>query len=129
MPTDILRSVSTLPRRPEPPSSLPAAGKALWRSITKQYDPGHFTGANLLLLEQLAKAHCFALACERNVKRRGIIVDNKANPAVAMRNAAWAEIRACCTKLRISISGTMRAEHAGARPDPKHSLRKPWDEQ
>lgn len=127
MANDHLTTVTTLPVRPEPPAALPASAKALWRSITREFPADHFRGANLMLLEQLTKAHGFALQCERNIKRRGIIVDGKPNPAVQMRNASWAEIRACCTKLRISISGTMRAEHAGARSDPKHALRKPWE--
>lgn len=128
MGNDHLSSVSLLPQRPEPPSGLPASAKALWRSIVREYAIDHFRGANLMLLEQLCKAHAFAQQCERLLKRRGIVVNGKPNPAVAMRNAAWAEVRACCTKLRVAISGTMRAEHAAARPDAKHSMRKPWEE-
>lgn len=127
MASDHLSSVATLPQRPEPPAGLPSSAKALWRSITREYAIDHFRGANLMLLEQLCKAYAFGQQCERAVKRRGIVINGKPNPAVAMRNAAWAEVRACCTKLRIAISGTMRAEHAGARSDPKHGMRKPWE--
>jgi P27 family predicted phage terminase small subunit len=122
-----LTGITALPRRPEPPDALPAAGRKLWREIVSEYPARHFRGANLMLLEQLCRAHAFAKSCDRVIARRGLVIGTRANPAVAMRATAWTEIRACVTKLRLSISGVMRADNAAARPDPKHGIRKPWE--
>ena len=97
-------------------------------SIVGEYPPKHFTAANLAILEQLCRASAFIRDCDAAIAEYGLLIENKANPAVAMRTAAWAEVRACATKLRLSISSTMRAEKAAARPDPNAGLKKPWEE-
>ena len=123
-----LTGITSLPKRPEPPASLPAAGRNLWREIVRQYPAGHFRqGASLLVLEQLCRAHAFARSCDRVVARRGLVIGTRANPAVAMRATAWTEIRACVTKLRLSISGLQRADSAAVRPDHRHGMPKPWE--
>lgn len=116
-----------IPQRPAPPTGLPREGKALWRSIVVLYAADHFAGANLMLLEQLCAARSFVAQCDRGIRRRGLLVRGRINPLIAARASAWAETRACATKLRLSISGTVRAEHVRARPSALHALRKPWE--
>lgn len=128
MSNDPLTNVAELPLRPEPPDDLPAVGKRLWRAIVKDYDPRHFKGANLALLAQLCRAHGFAAQCERHIRKHGVVIRGRANPSVAMRAQAWMEVRACTTKLRLSISGLQRADAASVRPNEKHGLRKPWEQ-
>lgn len=123
-----MQSIATpLPQRPEPPAELPKDARALWISIVADYEPRHFRGANLVLLENLCRAHSLVRQCDRLIKRRGLLIGGKKNPAVEMRATGWAEMRACATKLRLSISALQRADSAKVRPDERQSLRKPWE--
>jgi len=124
---DLTSTPTALPVRPEPPCGLPADAKRVWRSIVAEYAPRHFSGANLILLETFCRARAFVSQCDRAIAKRGLLIEGKANPAVAMRTAGWTEMRACATKLRLAISGTYRADKAAARPDEGAHLRKPWD--
>lgn len=125
--TNLTSTPTSLPQRPEPPRGLPKDAAAHWRSITALYAPDHFQGANLGLLEQLCRAHAFVAQCDRGIRRRGLLVRGKLNPLITARASGWAEVRACCTKLRLAISSTMRKETAGARPDARNALEKPWN--
>ena len=125
--TDLTTTPTALPVRPEPPCGLPADAKRVWQAIVNEYAPRHFSGANLILLETFCRARAFVSQCDRAIAKRGLLIDGKANPAVAMRTAGWAEMRACATKLRLAISSTMRAEKAAARPDKNASMTKPWE--
>ena|SRR5687768_2883541 len=116
-----------LPARPEPPAGLPKDAAAIWCSIVSEYPPKHFRGANLVLLENFCRARAFVAQCDRHIRRRGLVIKGRANPAVAMRTAGWAEMRACATKLRLAISSTLRAESVAARPNEANALRKPWE--
>jgi Phage terminase, small subunit len=118
---------TALPQRPQPPGALPKDAAAFWRQIVLCYPPHHFEGANLGLLEQLCRARAFVAQCDRGIARRGLLIKGRLNPLIGARASGWAEVRACCTKLRLAISSTVRAEAAKARPDPRHSLRKPWE--
>ena len=128
---DLSPTPTPIPRRPEPPSGLPEASCTLWNAIVSEYPVKHFRGANLLLLEQLCRAAAFVKECDEHIRKHGLLIQSgeasKANPAIQARASAWAEVRACCTKLRLSISGTLRAESAKARPSEKHAMRKPWE--
>jgi hypothetical protein len=118
---------TTLPQRPKPPRGLPALARRLWVEIVADYKPGHFTAANLVLLEQLCRARALVAQCDRQIARGGLLVEGKANPLLQIRVQAWAEVRACATKLRLAISSTVRAESAAARPDENAGKRKPWE--
>jgi len=123
-----MKSVPTsIPLRPDPPADLPKDAKAIWLAIVADYEPRHFRGANLVLLENFCRARAFVCQCDRLIKRRGLLIKDKPNPAVTMRSAGWAEMRACATKLRLSISALQRADSAKVRPDERQSLRKPWE--
>jgi phage terminase small subunit len=111
-------------QRPAPPKGYPFPG--FWRSIVIDFAPDHFRGANLALLENLCAAYAMARQCDALIEANGLLVDGKANAAIAIRKDAWLEMRLCSTKLRLTISSTMRSDAAAARPDPKHSLKKPW---
>jgi phage terminase small subunit len=117
---------SALPQRPRPPASLPANAKRVWRAIVGDYRPGHFTAANLVLLEQFCMARALVAECDRRIGRR-LLLKGRANPLLQVRGQAWAEVRACATKLRLAISSTVRAEAAAARPDENAGERKPWE--
>lgn len=114
-------------RRPDPPATLPAEGKALWRRIVRDYPPTHFRGANLELLANFVRAWLHAAECDTVIAAHGLLLGARANPAVAMRAAAWVEMRAIATKLRLALSSTTRAETKAARPDPNAALKKPWE--
>lgn len=118
---------SKLPLRPGPPRGLPRDASAIWRQIVADYPPKHFKGANLVLLENFCRARAFAKQCDEEIKKLGLLIDGKANPIVAMRTAAWAEQRACATKLRLAISSLQRADSAKVRPNDTNALRKPWE--
>lgn len=119
---------AALPQRPKPPAGLPAAARKVWQAVVKDYKPGHFqTAANLMLLEQFCRARALAVQCDRRIAKQGLLVRGKVNPFIAVRAHAWAEVRACATKLRLPISSTVRAEHATARPDETAGRRKPWE--
>lgn len=81
----------------------------------------------MVLLETFCRARAFVNECGKAIAEKGLLIEGKANSAVAMRTARLAEMRACATKLRLAISSTVRAESAKARPNEKHALRKPWD--
>ena len=126
--TPKLESVPTkLPTRPKPPRGLPKDASRIWRDIVAEYSPRHFRGANLVLLETFCRARAFVIECDREIERTGLVVDGKPNPAVRMRTAGWAEMRACATKLRLAISSLQRADSAKARPNEANKLRKPWE--
>ena len=127
MKPDLTSTPAILPKRPEPPAGMPATGRKAWAAILADYPVKHFTAANLLLLEQLCRARALVDSCDRRISKKGLLIRGKVNPLVQVRAQAWAEIRACATKLRLAISGTMRAEKAGARPDENAHLRKPWE--
>lgn len=116
-----------LPQRAAPPAGLPADAGAVWQSIVGEYPVGHFRGANLILLETFCRARAFVAECDKSIKRDGLLIDGKKNPVVGMRLGGWSEMRFCAEKLRLSISSTMRAEKASARPDANAQLRKPWE--
>jgi hypothetical protein len=120
-------TTSTLPQRPKPPRGLPALARRVWTEIVGDYRPGHFTAANLVLLEQLCRARALVAECDGQIERGGLLVDGKANPLLQVRVQGWAEVRACATKLRLAISSTVRAESAAARPDENAGKRKPWE--
>jgi hypothetical protein len=115
---------TSIRQRPAPPQGY--RFPAFWRSITADFAPDYFRGANLAILENLAAAYATSRACDVLIEENGLLVDGKANPAIAIRRDCWTEMRACSTKLRLAISATTRADTAAARPDPKHSLPKPW---
>lgn len=121
-------TLTTLPKRPMPPVGMPPAGRAAWTAILADYPVKHFTAANLLLLEQLCQARALVHLCDRRIAKRGLVIGGKVNPLQQVRAQAWAEVRACATKLRLSVSGTMRAEKAAARPDENAGMRKPWEQ-
>jgi len=98
----------------------------LWASILAVYSPTHFTVANLRLLETFCIASDVAEQCDAIVAHDGLIVNGRAHVAIAIRAGAWHEMRACATKLRLSISTLQRADSAQARPDAAHALKKPW---
>lgn len=126
--TEIASSApSKLPLRPEPPKGLPKDASRIWRAIVADYPPKHFSGANLVLLENFVRARAFAAECDKAIAKHGLLIDGKANPVVAMRAAAWGEQRACATKLRLAISSLQRADSAKARPNGANQLRKPWE--
>jgi len=127
MTPDLTATPATLPKRPEPPAGLPATGCKAWAAILADYPPRHFSAANLLLLEQLCRARALIDQCDRRISKAGLLIRGKVNPLVQVRAQAWGEVRACATKLRLSISGTMRAEKAAARPDENAHLAKPWE--
>lgn len=116
------------PRRPRSPATLSPRSRALWESIVRDYPPKHFTGANLQLLENLCQAAGLVDDCNEQIAAHGLLIDGRANPAVAMRQQGWAEMRHCCTKLRLAISSLHDPDSAQARPDPRHALQKPWEE-
>jgi P27 family predicted phage terminase small subunit len=124
---DVTGTAASLPRRPEPPTGLPKDAREAWRAIVSEYPAKHFRGANLIILETFCRARAFVIECDKAIARDGLLIDGKRNPVVGMRATGWAEMRACATKLRLSISGTLRAEAAAARPDPNAGLRKPWE--
>ena len=127
MTAKLTSTVSKLPLRPRPPRGLPADASAIWRQIVAEYPPKHFRGANLVLLENFCRARAFAAQCDEEIRKHGLLINGKANPVVQMRTAAWAEQRACATKLRLAISSLQRADSAKVRPSEAHALRKPWD--
>jgi hypothetical protein len=110
-----------------PPSDLPAEGRRLWLSVTEQYPADHFQGANGALLENLCRAHALIRECDNLIAEQGAFCEGSPNPALAVRAAERRSFMALSTKLRLSISAIMRADDAGARPDAKHALRKPWE--
>lgn len=118
---------TTLPQRPKAPRGLPAVARRVWVAIVADYRPGHFTAANLVLLEQLCRARALVEECDQRIARRGLLLKGKANPLLQVRAQGWAEVRACATKLRLAISSTVRAEAAAARPDENAGRRKPWE--
>jgi hypothetical protein len=117
----------TRSKRTAAPEGLPKSARSLWERIVSDYPADHFSHANLAILEQLVRASAFATECDRSIAREGLIVDGKANPLIQARGQAWAEVRHCATKLRLSISGTTRRDHKAARPDPNEHLEKPWE--
>jgi P27 family predicted phage terminase small subunit len=119
-------TATPIPRRPDPPKGISPASRALWRAIVRDYPVGHFTAANRVLLEQFCRAQDLADDCDKVIATEGLFVEGKTHPAIAVRALAWAETRQCATKLRLSISATVRAESAAARPDPTAAMRKPW---
>lgn len=106
---------------------MPAAGRRTWIAIVGDYRPGHFSAANLVLLEQLCRARALVEECDRQIAKRGLLVKGKVNPLLQVRAHGWAEVRACATKLRLAISSIVRAEAAAARPDENAGKRKPWE--
>jgi phage terminase small subunit len=118
---------TTLPKRPNPPAGMSLPARNAWAAILADYPVKHFTSANLILLEQLCRARALVDQCDRRISKRGLLIKGKVNPLVQVRAQAWSEVRACATKLRLAISGTMRAEKAAARPDENAGLRKPWE--
>lgn len=127
---DDLSAVPTpLPARPAPPRGLPTVARETWIAIVNDYRPGHFSAANLILLEQMCRARALIEQCDRHLARKGLLIQGKrANPLIGVRAQAWTEVRACATKLRLAISSTLRAEAAAARPDPAGAGRKkPWE--
>jgi len=127
MTPDLTATPATLPKRPEAPPGMPATARKAWAAIVADYPPRHFTAANLLLLEQLCRARALIDQCDRRILKAGLLIRGKVNPLVQVRAQAWAEVRACATKLRLAISGTVRAESAKARPDENAHLAKPWE--
>lgn len=125
--TKLSSTTTSLPRRPAPPAGMPATARKAWNAILADYPVKHFTAANLILLEQLCRARALVDQCDRRISKAGLLVRGKANPLLQVRAQAWAEVRACATKLRLAISGTMRAEKAAARPDENAHLAKPWE--
>jgi hypothetical protein len=71
-------------------------------------------------------ARALVAECDRRIGRR-LLLKGKPNPLLQVRVQAWAEVRACATKLRLAISSTVRAEAAAARPDENAGKRKPWE--
>jgi len=124
---DLTSTTTPLPRRPEPPAGMPATARKAWTAILADYPARHFTAANLILLEQLCRARALVDQCDRRISKKGLLLHGKVNPLVQVRAQAWAEVRACATKLRLAISGTVRAESAKARPDENAHLAKPWE--
>lgn len=120
-------TATKLPQRPEPPADLSESAASVWRLIVKEYPPKHFKGANLILLETFCRARAFVTECDREIEEKGLLIDGKRNPVVAMRASGWAEMRACATKLRLALSSTLRAESAAAKPNDRHGLEKPWE--
>lgn len=116
--------ITHFPTHPKPPKGLSRHEATLWRDIVAEYPVGYFKTSHLLLLEQFCRARAFVKLCDDEITRNGLVVDGKANPAVKMRNAGWAEVRACATKLRLAISSSQRAN---ATPTPVTPLRKPWE--
>jgi len=113
---------------PRPPADLSPLGVETWDAIVGGYPADHFAGANLLILEQLCRARCMAADCDRIIASTGLLTESgAANPAVAMRTAAWSSIRGCATKLRLSINATRESNSADARPDPTAAMAMPWD--
>lgn len=120
-------TTTPLPQRPEPPVGMPATARKAWTAIVADYPVKHFTAANLILLEQLCRARALIDQCDRRISKKGLLIRGKVNPLVQVRAQAWAEVRACATKLRLAVSGTLRADSAKARPDENANLRKPWE--
>ena len=120
-------TIPDIPGRPKAPRELPAAGARLWRSVVAAYPVEHFTGANLALLESLCQSHCLIRELDKAITKSDLFCDGRPNPAIAMRQAERKSFMSLATKLRLPISATMRAETAGARPDSKNALRKPWE--
>jgi phage terminase small subunit len=118
---------SQTPGKPQPPRTLKPEGRALWIEITALYPADHFAGANLALLSSLCRAHQVIDECDHLVDRNGIFTEGRANPALAVREIERRSFISIAMKLRLPISSTMRSDTADARPDPKHSLRKPWE--
>jgi len=106
---------------------MPAAGRKVWAAILGDYRAGHFTSANLILLEQLCMSRALIAQCDGRIKKKGLLIRGKVNPLVQVRAVAQAEVRACATKLRLAISGITRAESAKARPDETAHLVRPWE--
>jgi hypothetical protein len=80
----------------------------------------------LALLETFCRTWALVGQCDQLIAEEGLLKGDKVHPAVAVRALGWAEMRHCATKLRLSISGTLRADSAAVRPDPTNALRKPW---
>ena len=118
---------AVLPARPEPPGTLPAAGKALWRSIVAAFPVHHFDAANRELLSAL----CVSVALVRECDKRSAVApfgeDGRPNPAITVRAEELKALMSLAAKLRLPISSTMRSETKAARSDPKHALPKPWE--
>ena len=128
MPAKPTLTAVRLPQRAAPPRDLPPVAAKLWRSVVLDYPPGHFSAANLALLETLCRAWDLADGCNKAIAAEGLFPSGKAHPAIAVRGDAWAQIRGCATKLRLAMSSVERA-NAAVRPDAKHALPKPWEKQ
>lgn len=107
------------------PDDLSDEAKAFWESIVNSLAPDYFRPSDVPLLHAYVTAAELKAQADKAVKRDGIIIKGKANPAVKIALLQGAQLASLAVKLRLCPSTRMRAVSAKLRE--VHSAARPWD--
>ena len=113
-------------RRPSAPAELPESSAALWRSICQSLPSGYFTPGDLPLLTAYCLAHHHKAAADVLVGSNGLVIDGKANPAIALSMQLSASMSTLAGKLRLCQSSRTRPESAALKKVLRGGQR-PWE--
>lgn len=108
--------------RHTPPKSLGAEAQQLWHNIMSDIPDGHFTLADMGLLEELCRHQCELIpAMDEKIKAEGM-----SNQNLSMRNMLIKSLVMLGTKLRLVLSSRSRGDLASMRDINKNSINLDW---
>lgn len=108
------------------PDDLSDEAKAFWERIVASLPADYFRPSDVPLLHAYVTASELKAEADKAVKRNGIIIGGKANPAVKIALLQGAQLASLAVKLRLCPSTRMRAVSAKLRE--AHSNRRPWED-
>ena len=94
-------NVNGKPPRPEPPSSLPEAERAVFVDLVAASDPEHFRSSDLPLLVRYVESIVLADRAASEL-RKGAVVKGKTSPWLAIQREAIKAMVALSIRLRLS---------------------------
>ena len=122
-----LSTVTTLTKkRPAPPAELPESSAALWTSICNGLPADAFAPGDLPLLSAYCLAAHQKAGADVIAARDGLLIGDKANPAIKLSMQLAGVMAALAGKLRLCPSSRTRPESASLKKSFTGSVR-PWE--
>lgn len=112
-------------KRPNPPVDLPESSRALWCEICNSLPAGYFAPGDLPLLTAYVLAQHQKAGADALVGRDGLVIGDRANPALKLSMQLASVSAALAGKLRLCPSSRTRPDAAGLTKSL--SAMRPWE--
>lgn len=109
-----------------PHADLTTKGKKFWTAIVNSLPPDYFRPADVPLLYAYCAATEIKEQADMAVRRNGILINGKANPAIKVGNQQGQLLASLAVKLRLCPSTRLRASSAKLRRAHSGGGR-PWE--